>query len=366
MARKPWGATALAAILLSFLLFPLFFVIDRLMVFQTVPRDDYAGYLLWLVGQPGAVVPDSPYGYRLLTIVAAAPFYYLLPGLNFTNLPPSLSPTYVQATAAFAALSYLSTVGAGVITYRVATDLAGLSRIESVAAGAFVFLCCWYGAFYAIDSFTIFLIAAGLLLINRPLWFGLFIVSSIGFNEKIVIVFAIWLALRCVLDGSERGRFLPALLWTLAGIAAYVGLLRLLRLPGNEYQLRVLAYADTLLENVAAYFTPRGLLLNLIPVVALATAVFLSWRACPKGIGDGLFRRSDILVIPAMAFVALILTQLYQGGRIVAHAAPLFAVPIGAALGGWLRRGERGPASSGVFSEPGSLPRTSQKHAMVE
>jgi hypothetical protein len=46
----------------------------------------------------------------------------------------------------------------------------------------------------------------------------------------------------------------------------------------------------------------------------------------------GLFRRSDVLVIPALAAVALVLTHLFQAGRIVMHAAPLYVVPAVAAM----------------------------------
>ena len=57
------------------------FAIDRIMVFNTVPRDDYAPFLLWVIGAPGGAFPGSPYGYRLLTILAAVPLYHILPAL---------------------------------------------------------------------------------------------------------------------------------------------------------------------------------------------------------------------------------------------------------------------------------------------
>src|SRR5271165_2939816 len=123
-----------AFIALTFALNPVFFVIYRLMVFNTVPRDDYAAFLLWLVGSPGGSFPQSPYGYRLLSMVAAAPFYYLLPPLRVTNLPADLTAPYVRATAAIAALSYLSLLLAAALIYRVARDRCGLGRPEGMLA----------------------------------------------------------------------------------------------------------------------------------------------------------------------------------------------------------------------------------------
>lgn len=41
----------------------------------------------------------------------------------------------------------------------------------------------------------------------------------------------------------------------------------------------------------------------------------------------GLFNCADVLLIPALALVALILTHLFQAGRIVMHAAPILLIP---------------------------------------
>jgi hypothetical protein len=49
------------------------------MAFNTVPRDEYAPYLLWLLNMPGGGFPGSLYGYRILSTIAGAPFFYLLP-----------------------------------------------------------------------------------------------------------------------------------------------------------------------------------------------------------------------------------------------------------------------------------------------
>ena len=79
--------------LLAILFHPFFFITFRLMAFDTVPRDDYARYLLWLLHEPGGAFPGSLYGYRILSVLAAAPFYYVLPALPLTNLPTGLEPT---------------------------------------------------------------------------------------------------------------------------------------------------------------------------------------------------------------------------------------------------------------------------------
>ena len=77
---------------LALILHPLCLILFRLMIFDTLPRDDYAPMLLWWLGQPGAVPPTSPYGYRVLSMLAAVPFYHLLPPFALTNLPGNLTP----------------------------------------------------------------------------------------------------------------------------------------------------------------------------------------------------------------------------------------------------------------------------------
>jgi hypothetical protein len=115
---KPYLSQLGCFALLSTLFHPFFFLIFRLMAFNTVPRDDYAPYLLWLLHQPGGAFPGSPYGYRILSVLVAAPLYYLMPALPLTNLPADLAPAYLKATAALAAVSYLAMLAAAMMAYR--------------------------------------------------------------------------------------------------------------------------------------------------------------------------------------------------------------------------------------------------------
>ena len=116
------------------------------MIFETVPRDHYEPFLLWLLGQPGGRLPSSPFGYRILPMVAAAPFYYLLPPITFSGLPATVSLPALKATGAIAALSYLSVIATSVVVYRLAIDKANLGRVEALAASVLAFIFCWYAA----------------------------------------------------------------------------------------------------------------------------------------------------------------------------------------------------------------------------
>lgn len=322
---------------------PVFFVINRLAVFNTVPRDDYAGYLLWLLGQPGGAFPDSPYCYRVLSMVAAMPFM-LLPAIPLSNLPPGTDPAWLRATAALSALAYFSLVGLFVLGARLGRARAGLNGREAAAAGGLLVLLTLYTQITAIDPLAILLITAGLCVLERPGWFAALLLASVLVNEKVALVLAIWLTLRCVLDGADRRLFWRQWGAAAAAAAVYGAVVRFVPFPGNEYQTTLASLPATVWENLAAYGTARGVVLNILPAgVLLGLGVF----AARRGVTAPWFRLTDVLMVPAMLGVALVLTHLFQAGRLAMHAAPLLVGPVVAGLrGGGLRDDNttRGPA----------------------
>jgi hypothetical protein len=86
--------------------------------------------------------------------------------------------------------------------------------------------------------------------------------------------------------------------------------------------------------------------------VLLAVAA-LGWRYAGRARIAAMFRPLDLLLIPGLVMVALILTQMFQTGRIVMHAAPLYVLPAAVALGRWMDAG-RGAR----VSPPPSVPPT--------
>lgn len=336
---RSWAGGAAVFVAAAVACSPVFFILFRLMAFNTVPRDDYAPFLLWLLGAPGGGLPESPYGYRVLSMIAAAPLYWLLPAPPLTNLPAGLAAPYLRATAALAMLSYLSLLLMALVIYRVGRDRAALGRVEAVLGAVLLVGLALNCQLVAIDPLAILLVAAGLWLLPRPGGFAALIVPSVFCNEKVAIVFALWLTLRCLTSVADRRRF--GLQWaaTLAAIALYAVVLRVVHLPGNSYQLRPTGYLATLVANLGVLRSARGVLLDLLPTLLLFAVGALGWRCCGDRLRATWLRPRDLLVIPGLMLVALVLTQKFQMGRIVMHAAPLFVLPAAAALGQWLARG---------------------------
>ena len=168
------GWTALLALILH----PLCLILFRLMIFDTLPRDDYAPMLLWWLGQSGAVPPTSPYGYRALSILAGVPLYHLLPPFALTNLPGNLTPEYVRATAALAAVSFVALTASAVMAYRLTLDRFGLGRPEGILAALFVLVAQLYASPFGVDPLAICVVVLALYFVERVAVFAVILIAS--------------------------------------------------------------------------------------------------------------------------------------------------------------------------------------------
>ena len=320
---------AAACLALIAALSPFFFVLYRLALFDTVPHDDYAPYLLWIAGRGGAF-PDSPYAYRWLSVAAAWPLLEAMPLIRLSNTPEALSVDTIRAIAALAMLSFLAMLAQAWLTIRLARA-EGLDRGHALAAGTMAFALAWHTQVTAIDAMALLMITAALCLIRRPWAFAGLLLLSVGANEKVGLLLAIWLVVRLVLTPHSRAALWRPAVFACLAVGLYALLVLSLRLPGNAYQLTPSGYLGTIAQNLAAYATGRGVLLNILPTAVLAGLAIFAHQDRQTGS----FARADLLVIPAMLGVALVLTQFFQAGRLVMHAAPLFIVP---ALAAWQRR----------------------------
>ncbi len=337
-----WLRGTAAVIVLAVVLLPFFFVIYQFTLSGTVPGEDDARFLLGLLGLPGGAIPGSPAGYRALSVLAAVPFYYGLPPLPLPNAPAGLPANFVQATAALAFLSYLSLAGMLYAIYRVARDRASQHAGPALLAAALLFVLCLYTQFCALDPLAILLVTLGLYLLHNRYGFALLLLSAPILNEKIAMVFALWLTLRCIASSADREALAFQWATAMAALLLYAGLIAFGHLPGTYYHLAPDTYLETLRSNLAALATPSGLLLNVLPIALLLALGLIGHlggrhRMTPRTWGT-LFRPVDLLMIPAMAVVGTAIelelepTQLFQVGRIVLHAAPLFVIPAAAVL----------------------------------
>ena len=331
------------------------------MVFNTVPRDDYAPFVLWLLQQKEDVLPKSPYVYRILSVAAAVPFDLVLPLLRFSRLPASVPADYVRATAALAALAYTAADRRG---------LRGRPARPASRPGAGRGAVRRRAAFRALLRTTQISTHrpprhpgrhhAGLRppqpAAVRPRRAGL----DPGRREDLHGAHALARdplgAVRGRPGGPRRAAARePGRARRLSGDGAADAR------AGHSSQVQQAGYLGTIAANLAVPASARGVVLNLVPTLLLAGVAVTGWPAGPLGP----FRRVDILVIPALVLLALTVAQNFQVGRLVMHAAPLFVVPAAAAGRRWHAhaarsvggaRDRRHPAGPLGMTAPPALP----------
>jgi hypothetical protein len=175
------------------------------------------------------------------------------------------------------------------------------------------------------------LISAGLALVENPIAFTALMLVAVGMDEKVPLVLALWLGARVVLVGRDRGWLIRPFAAAAGAVIVYFAMVAILHLPGNEYQTDPSGFIGTVRRNLSATLSARGAILNILPVAVL-TGLAIYGHAHHAPVATPLFRAVDGLVIAGLCGVALMFTQFYQAGRIVMHAAPLFAIPAVAAL----------------------------------
>jgi hypothetical protein len=313
--------SVLTVLALTLATYPVFFVLYRLMIFQTTPRDDYAYYLLWLAHAPGGALPGSPYIYRIFSIVLAWPLYHLLPVFHLTNIPASTPIPYQRATAALALLSDIGALAASVLTFGVAQRL-GKTALTALLSALLVYGGGWFTQMEGIDTVTILGVVGVVILLQKPDRYFPALLALTFVNEKIAIITFLFLALRCATSADDRKQFGVKLGIAALALAVYGAVLATLHVGGNAYQLTPSGYPANFVHNLAVNLSLRGVLLSWGP-----TALFLALALIGLHGQPSLFSRRDALLAPALVAVGMVLTQDFNIGRVVMMAIPLVAIP---------------------------------------
>lgn len=314
----------LAVFLISCIIsLPWFFDTYRLMAFNTVPRDDYAPFLLHFTTGHGAW-PGSPFGYRVLSVLPAVPLYWILPLYAFTLLP-NVDASYLKAVEALAFLSYLSIAGSSTIAFEILRNRLGGTISEAGFIATLTIILSGFTGRFGIESFAVFVIFILLYIFERPASFGLVLMLTPFINEKIPMFF-LFLTI-------SRSMFLPGFLFShrwqtgssIAACGVYVAALMILRLPGNEFQTSVRHWMPQIVDMVATSFTSfKAIDLNILPVFIITIPCIVFSLFSSKS--TGILARSDF-VIPLGLFVAALAgTYGVTVGRVVALALPLTVI----------------------------------------
>lgn len=326
--RRTFVETLLLAALALAATYPLFIDTYRSMIFQTVPRDDYAPYLLHLAGD-GGEMPGAPRAYRVLSVAAAIPAYRVLPVYRFKNLA-DVDPAYLRATEALAFVSWIALAALSVMAYRIARDRLGASRPASVAALFATLLFARYTSLLGVDAIALLLIAAAYYWIERPWLFAAVVALSAGFNEKVWIVAVLLVGTR-VLHARALRPYAVHLAGCAAAVLLYFGLAAYVRSSGNEKPSDPRPLGTNAPFTVTMTMTAKGLAQNAMPVgLCLAACALAAVRL--RGERGPYWTPWDALIPLGLAVTGLTVNVEYTLGRLVFHSLPILMPPLALAL----------------------------------
>ncbi len=299
-----------------------FFNIYRISIFGVVPQDDYAPYLLYLLGQEGGQLPGSPFVYRIFSVFLAAPFFFVLPEIKF-SLIGDLNSNYMRAVQALSFAAYLSSIVATVFVYLITTKRFEGSASDGLISSLLAFCALQFSASAGTDLTAIMLLAVTYFYSRNRIIFSILVLVSVGFNEKIALIFA-FIMISKVVFGRDKTSISPALISMIA-ISVYIVIRLLSGFPGNEHQLQAFAYPVRVAESILGLFSLKQFVLSVAPMFLVGVFYFLAlseWK-----IDSGRYKRyfspSDLMALLGLFLVAMA-TGHQVLGRIVMYCLPLY------------------------------------------
>lgn len=312
---------------------PLFFSYYRTAAFHSVPFDDYAPSLLALTGQNGTppnriptLLQTAPIGYRILSVAAAIPLYYVLPYYAFSELQNPDEP-YLRAEAAISMVSYLSVLLTVLMIFRIARRRLHCSFPASLLAGLFSLGLFLFMGTSSVDPLAVLIISVLVYFIERPVIFAPVMVLSAAMNEKVFIVFAIVFAGRVVVWLWRRTE--PFKYWVQAaatGVAALVyAVMRLvLRRPGYENQTDPGTWLAGAASTIESSLSLKGLIQNGIPLAILAILMLVAYAVWASRRRMWAFSPLDLAVGPVLVGIGFAINMQVTVGHLALHSFPLY------------------------------------------
>ena len=303
------------------ILYPLFLDIYRNMFSDLVLRDDYAPYLLSILGEEGGKIPISPFVYRPLSVIFAIPFYYLIPVYKFSHLNASFEIEYLKASQSLALVSYLSIILTSYFVYKISLQ-SKLNKGTALAASLLTLILFNYVHAFGIDPIAILFITVFFYYSQNLLISSFLLLFSIFLNEKIIILVLLTFFLRSISDIlakkiDYRNVFLSATAFCC--FLVYLLVKKFMVVPGNSHQLDVSTYIPSFFHQIEIIFSLRGLLTIVLPTVIIIF-MFLIARAHSRQIYI-----SDPLIPIALFLVATASRVEFNTGRIVFYS---FTIPL--------------------------------------
>ncbi len=312
---------------------PVFFSNYRAAAFRTSPFDDYAPSVLAMIGQNGppphripTTLQASPVGYRILSVAAAVPFYYVLPYYAFSQLANPDEP-YLRAEEAVCMVSYLAVLLTVLVVFLIARRRLGRSFLASLLVGLFSFGLFQFMETHGADPIAVLVISVLIYYIDEPPVFVPLAICSALINEKIFIIFAIVFAGRLLVWIRRRDRpyrYTAQTIATIVALAIYGAMKLTLRLPGYGNQTDPTTWLPGVISTISVSLSLKGAILNGVPLaivgllMVVALAVHVRFGPIP------LLAISDLAVAPVLVVLGAMINMGVTVEHLVMHSFPLY------------------------------------------
>lgn len=306
----------------------IFINIYRINAFNIVPHDDYAPYLLYILGEQGGRVLGAPHAYRIFSVAAAVPFYYILPFFEFSLLE-NVNVTYLRAVEALAMVSYVSMLLSCALIYLITCKKFSASSATGIIASLMALLLFQFSGYTGVDPIGILMVCLLIFYSGSPVVFGILIIVSVGFNEKISLIFSMLMVSRVLFIKDKR--FIPDAVLSVLAFAVYLSVRTFLNIPGNEQQMQFTSFFVTTIANFSELTSLKRFVLDVVPVITLVILYAFAGKQYKLNLNryNNYFSIVDISALLGLFLISMGIGMQLNIGRVAMYCFP-FYLPLAA------------------------------------
>jgi hypothetical protein len=308
----------------------LFFDIYRGAVFNVVPHDHYEYYAFYFLGDDLGKLPPQTHAYRVIAVLFALPFYYILPLFTFSGAePPAVDENYLQMLISFSFVTYVSVLVTCITTYLIARKRFGVSILLATVIVLWTYLMLRHlrEGLYGVDAMGVMVVTLTIYHMNNKWLYALLVIMGVFVNEKVAMIFFMLMAGRWLF---YRPRQLDIYL-----IAPVIALFLYAAVnvitphfftfsSGTGAHRDIANFLPQFIETFMVSLTMKGIILNVVPVMILFGLYYLA-NTATKYIDTGIyFKSADVVVLLGILFIGHLINVDYNVGRIAMYVFPLY------------------------------------------
>ncbi len=218
---------------------------------------------------------------------------------------------------------YISILVGSIFIYKITKNRFGGGETASLIALLSSYLLFRQTGIYSIDPLAIMIICMAIYYLKNTFVFSILMLLSIGFNEKILIIFFLLMLSRLIIKKEKINliSLMPEI-----SLAIYFVTRIIFYVPGNEAQIQPGTYISSLLTNIGNTFSLKGFFLNILPTLLAVTLYYMAMKEMKekKDENNSYFTKADIIPLIGIFIISHLINVDYNIGRVSLHCFPLY------------------------------------------